>query len=146
MAKMNRRIDACPPPIVCKGVVNTMAKSNVALSVRGRKPTAIDRDFLVDKLSRMDDKNPTPLSQVGISAYFMRKIEEERGYIEPAPLKVTPGRGRPKKAYRMTPRGRSWLKFHLKKGALQKAHLADRGEESAPTAQKTESKKSRTLN
>lgn len=85
-----------------------MSKNVVAK--RGRPARELGKDFFISVLKEIKG-TPKTVKQInleGVNNYYMQKILA-RGYAEASMEKVTDGRGRPSKVFKMTEKGRKYL-------------------------------------
>jgi DNA-binding PadR family transcriptional regulator len=68
-----------------------------------KSPKTSDKFWIVDRLQEIKEDR-----QRQISYHLLRRLEE-KGLIAPVARKITPGRGKPRKFYELSPKGRSWL-------------------------------------
>jgi hypothetical protein len=68
-----------------------------------KSPKTSDKFWIVDRLQEIKEDK-----QRLISYHLLRRLEE-KGLIQPIARKITPGRGKPRKFYELSPKGRSWL-------------------------------------
>lgn len=70
------------------------------------KAKTTNKFWIVDRLMEIRDGNPT------VSYHLLRTLENEK-FIEPKFEKVTPGRGRGRKFYTLTSKGKSYINLSV---------------------------------